>query len=44
MVVPTEQDGKTWYECEECGFLMEEQDEAERHEATCDGEEPSYLY
>ncbi len=43
MVEPTERDGMTWYECEECGLLLEDQEEARRHERNCDAEEPSYL-
>lgn len=43
MVVSTEKDGRTWYECEECGLLLEDREEAEEHEANCDAEEPAYL-
>ena len=43
MVKPTEQDGLTWYECERCGLLLEDRDEARQHEDGCDAEEPSYL-
>lgn len=43
MVEPTEKDGLTWYECERCGLLLEDQEEATQHERSCDAEEPSYL-
>lgn len=43
MVVETERDGATWYECEECGLLLETRTEAEQHEDHCDAEEPSYV-
>lgn len=42
MVVTTEKDGMTWYECERCGLLLEDKDEAQKHESACDAEEPSY--
>jgi uncharacterized C2H2 Zn-finger protein len=42
MVVETERDGKTWYECELCGLMLKDPDEARRHEDNCDGEEPDY--
>lgn len=43
MVKPTERDGMTWYECERCGLLFEDETEANEHERTCDAEDPSYL-
>lgn len=43
MVEQTERDGRTWYECERCGMLFEDRNEAEEHERTCDAEEPDYL-
>jgi uncharacterized C2H2 Zn-finger protein len=43
MVVETDRDGTTWYECEHCGLMFDATDEAEQHEQTCDAEEPSYL-
>ena len=43
MAVETERDGATWYECEECGLLLETYDEAEQCEERCDAEEPSYM-
>lgn len=42
MVVETERDGRTWYECELCGLMLNDADEARRHEGNCDGEEPDY--
>ena len=39
----TERDGMTWYQCEECGLLFDDETEASQHEAGCDAEEPSYL-
>jgi uncharacterized C2H2 Zn-finger protein len=43
MVAQTERDGMTWYECEECGMLFDEREDAVRHEETCDAEDPSYI-
>lgn len=43
MVEPKERDGTTWYECERCGLLLEQEDEANQHESNCDAEEPTYL-
>lgn len=43
MVKPAEKDGLTWYECERCGLLLEDREEAEQHEESCDAEEPTYL-
>lgn len=43
MVEPTEKDGMTWYECEHCGLLLDDREEAAQHEQSCDAEEPSYL-
>jgi hypothetical protein len=43
MVVETERDDGVWYECEECGMLLETNGEAEQHEQRCDAEEPSYV-
>lgn len=43
MVTPTEKDGMTWYECDLCGLLLEDREEARQHERNCDAEEPSYL-
>lgn len=43
MVVETDRDGTTWYECEACGLMFEDSDEADRHEGTCDAEDPSYI-
>jgi uncharacterized C2H2 Zn-finger protein len=42
MVVETEHDGTTWYECERCGLMLNTKDEAQQHEDNCDAEEPDY--
>lgn len=43
MVVTTQRDDATWYECEECGLLFDERSDAEEHERHCDAEGPSYI-
>lgn len=43
MVVETERDDATWYECEDCGLLFDEREDAATHEQNCDAEEPSYI-
>jgi uncharacterized C2H2 Zn-finger protein len=43
MVVTTERDDMTWYRCEECGLMFDDQYDAEQHEANCDSEDPSYI-
>jgi len=43
MVVTTERDDMTWYRCEECGLMFDEQHDAEQHETNCDSEDPSYI-
>ncbi|MFB6251012.1 MAG: hypothetical protein ABEI27_04900 [Halobellus sp.] len=43
MVTTVERDGHTWYECEECGLLLEDEVEAKTHEENCSAEDPSYL-
>ncbi len=43
MVATTQRDGETWYECEDCGLLFDDRDDARMHEADCDGEDPSYI-
>ena len=43
MVATTARDGATWYECEMCGLLFDDRDDAARHEENCDAEEPSYI-
>ena len=43
MVSTVQRDGGTWYECDECGLLLDDKTDAEAHEETCDAEEPSYL-
>ncbi len=43
MVGETERDGMTWYECEQCGLLFDNRDDALHHEENCDAEEPAYI-
>jgi uncharacterized C2H2 Zn-finger protein len=43
MVSPTEHEGETWYECDECGMLFDDREDAKQHEANCDTDSPSYL-
>ncbi|WP_255470249.1 MULTISPECIES: hypothetical protein [unclassified Halorhabdus] len=43
MVQTTQRDDMTWYQCEQCGMLFDEQADARQHEDTCDAEEPSYI-
>ena len=43
MVVETERDDMIWYECEQCGLLFDNRDDARNHEENCDSEEPAYL-
>lgn len=44
MVTTVRREDGTWYQCEECGLLLEDETEAEQHEENCDAEEPSYLH
>jgi len=43
MVEATERDGMTWYQCEHCGLLFDEESDAIQHEENCAGDEPDYL-
>ncbi len=43
MVVRTEQDDMTWYKCESCGLMFDEEEDARQHEENCDSEDPSYI-
>ena len=43
MVVQTQRDDVTWYECEACGLMFDDEDDARQHERDCDGEDPSYI-
>ncbi|WP_255568316.1 hypothetical protein [Salinarchaeum sp. IM2453] len=43
MVTQTERDGSIWFECEECGLLFDNEQDAMQHEENCDAEEPSYI-
>lgn len=43
MVATTERDEMTWYECEKCGLLFDDRDDASQHEANCSETDPDYL-
>lgn len=43
MVERVERDDGTWYRCEACGLLFDDDDDARQHEDSCDAEEPSYI-
>lgn len=43
MVVETDRDDMTWFECEQCGLMFDSREDARQHETTCDSEEPSYI-
>ena len=43
MVVKTERDDMTWYKCEVCGMMFDDENDAKQHEANCDNEDPSYI-
>jgi len=43
MVSQTTRDDATWYECEQCGMLFDDRQDANQHEETCDAEDPSYI-
>lgn len=43
MVVETERDGVTWYQCEGCGMMFDASDDARQHEENCEGDEPDYI-
>ncbi|WP_283241358.1 hypothetical protein [Haloterrigena sp. H1] len=43
MVVQTERDDTTWYECETCGLLFDEKSAATDHEQMCNDSDPSYI-
>lgn len=43
MVAVTERDDMTWYKCEKCGLMFDDESEAEQHEEGCDAEEPNYF-
>jgi hypothetical protein len=40
MVAETEHSGITWYECELCGLMLDNKNEAQQHEDNCDAETP----
>jgi hypothetical protein len=43
MVTTREREDGTWYECEVCGLLLDDESDARRHEENCDDEDPPYL-
>lgn len=43
MVSRTVQDDVTWYECEKCGLMFDDEEDARAHEENCDAEDPSYI-
>lgn len=43
MVATTERDDATWYECEKCGLLFDNREDASQHEDSCTAEDPNYL-
>ncbi|CCQ32376.1 C2H2 zinc finger DNA-binding protein [Halorhabdus tiamatea SARL4B] len=43
MVTETERDGLIWYQCEVCGMLFDDREDAGKHEDNCDAEDPSYI-
>jgi uncharacterized C2H2 Zn-finger protein len=43
MVVQTDRDDATWYKCEKCGLMFDDQEDARQHETGCDSEDPSYI-
>lgn len=43
MVIQTERDDMTWYKCEGCGLMFDEEEDARQHEENCDSEDPSYI-
>jgi len=43
MVSQTQRDGETWYECDACGLMFDDEADANAHEANCDAEDPTYI-
>lgn len=43
MVVETQRDDMTWFQCEKCGLMFDDQEDARKHESNCDAEDPSYI-
>ncbi len=43
MISTTTRDEVTWYECDQCGLLFDDEADAETHEANCDDADPSYI-
>ncbi|MGM0605743.1 MAG: DUF7128 family protein [Halobacteriota archaeon] len=44
MVTRTERDDGTWFKCDKCGLLLDDETDAKRHEENCDAEDPTYLH
>lgn len=43
MVVTTQRDEMEWFQCEDCGLLFDDPEDAKSHEKCCDAEEPAYI-
>ena len=43
MVSTVDRDGMTWYECDHCGLLFDNEPDAEQHEGVCAGDESPYI-
>lgn len=43
MVARTERDDMTWYKCEKCGLMFDDEADASQHEQNCDAEDPAYI-
>lgn len=43
MVGQKERDDVTWYVCEGCGLMFDDEEDARQHEQRCDHEEPAYI-
>jgi len=43
MVSTVDRDGMTWYECDRCGLLFDNESDAEQHEEVCAGDESPYI-
>ena len=43
MVTETERDDMLWYQCDACGLMFDNAEDARQHESNCDAEEPSYI-
>lgn len=43
MVSEVQKDDMTWFECDRCGLMFDDREDARQHEQNCDAEDPSYL-